>query len=79
MKEVTRIQEFNGEEDFKRLPEDIQRQFGVKNTRVETKAVAAVSKTAAPPNFAEDCLAEHNKYRKLHKVEPLKLSKQVKL
>ncbi|KAK6621336.1 hypothetical protein RUM43_011642 [Polyplax serrata] len=77
VKEITRVEEYKDTDDYKRLPDDIRRQLRLNIPEKAPTEMSQPNKTATDENFAQECLAEHNKIRKMHGVEPLKLSPQL--
>lgn len=69
METTETVNEYKGKAN---LPESIRRQLE------EQKVEGPINMEATRGNFAEDVLKEINKYRKIHGVEALKLSSEVR-
>lgn len=79
VKEITRVEEYKDTNDYKRLPDDIRRQLRLNIPEKAPTEMSQPNNMATDENFAQECLVEHNKIRKMHGVEPLKLSPQVRV
>lgn len=79
MKVTEEVETYEGDEGYKKMPEEIRKQVEDMEKEKDKKEVKPINYTATKGDFVLESLKEHNKYRKNHGVKPLELSEEVNI
>lgn len=77
VKVTEEVETYEGDEGFKKMPEEIRKQVEEMDKEKDDKKVKPINYTATKGDFVQESLKEHNKYRKHHGVKPLELSEEL--